>query len=261
MDNCKEIDGVAPDESVIEKIRKLLALADGNRNQNEHEREVAMQFAMDLLAKHNLSMAHVSETEFIADINVEEVRGDFKLDPWIRVVLSAACKLYYTDFYISVHRKHYRDYYGEVRARNERTAVFVGTAENIAVTIDVATWLIGSIRKESNRIYKDEFERRSFRLGAAHRVIERAFEMMELEKRSSAAAAGTGTSLMVLRNQLEKANQKHMAKLDLAMGRRTRTTWLDMAAYTDGEAYGDQVRLNQQSANIRGRLAQSSAKP
>ena len=39
-------------ESIIQKIRKLLALAEGNKN--EHEREVAMQFAMELLSKHNL---------------------------------------------------------------------------------------------------------------------------------------------------------------------------------------------------------------
>lgn len=37
------------DRSVVEKIKKLLSLAEGN--QNQHERELAMKFAMDLLAK------------------------------------------------------------------------------------------------------------------------------------------------------------------------------------------------------------------
>ena len=46
-------------EAVIEKIRKLLALAEGNAN--EHEREVAMRFAMDLLGKHNLSIAQMEK--------------------------------------------------------------------------------------------------------------------------------------------------------------------------------------------------------
>jgi hypothetical protein len=88
-------------EPVVDKIRKLLALADGNANCNEHERDVAMRFAMDLLAKHNLTVAQVQGASL--DIHIEEIEANFRLDPWIRYVLSAACKLYYTQYYISSH--------------------------------------------------------------------------------------------------------------------------------------------------------------
>ena len=37
------------DKLIVDKIRKLLALADSNRNSHEHERNVAMQAAMDFL--------------------------------------------------------------------------------------------------------------------------------------------------------------------------------------------------------------------
>src|ERR1700729_259940 len=87
----------APDTSVIDKIKKLLALADGN--QNEHEREVAMQFAMDLLAKHNLTLSEIHHTA--AKIEVEEVAGDFRMERWIHLILQATCELYYTDFFTS----------------------------------------------------------------------------------------------------------------------------------------------------------------
>src|SRR5271156_5179307 len=123
------------DKLIVEKIRKLLALADSSKNSHEHERSVAMQAAMDLLAKHNLSMAQIDKTTL--DIQPEEVKANFRLEPWIRAVISAACRLYYTDWYMN----SYRHWDGRV----DRQPVFVGTAENIAVTIDMAGWLINSI--------------------------------------------------------------------------------------------------------------------
>jgi Protein of unknown function (DUF2786) len=80
----------AIDKSIVEKIRKLLALADSSKNSHEHEREVAMQAALDLLGKHNLSLTQVNNS--LLEIRPEEVRANFKLDPWIRFVLSGVCK-------------------------------------------------------------------------------------------------------------------------------------------------------------------------
>ena len=235
---------MSTEESVVQKIKKLLALADGN--QNEHERAVAMQFALDLLAKHNLSMTEVQGLSLKLDIKTEEVEGNFKLDPWIRIVLLASCKLYYTEYFIRVK-------WDWLRERNERTPIFVGTAENIAVTIDVADWLIKSIRKESNWMYRDEYERRSFRIGAGDRIMERVIEMTEAEKRQGVGAKSCSNSLMVLRNQLERANQEHLAKLDLRHS-KGRARNLDVCAYVDGAVYGNEVRLGRQDASIRGRL-------
>jgi hypothetical protein len=215
-------------ESIVEKVKKLLALANGN--QNEHEREVAMQFAMDLLSKHNLTMTEV-ECD-ISKLSTIEVDGDFRLEPWVRLVLRAACTLYYTEIYISERIDYFR-------YRMVKVPVFIGTAENIAVTMDVATWLINSIRKESNSAYKDASDRRSFRLGAADRILERAFEIVEAERQK--ASKGNGSSLMIVRNQLEKANQAHLAKLNLRQSKPRSSYVTD--AYADGEAYGDQVGL------------------
>jgi len=51
------------DNSIIDKIQKLLARGDADRNDNEHERTIAMRQAHSLLAKHGLSMADISEAE------------------------------------------------------------------------------------------------------------------------------------------------------------------------------------------------------
>jgi hypothetical protein len=220
---------VSDKESIIQKIRKLLALADGN--QNEHEREVAMQFAMELLSKHNLSVAQVEGQAL--EINVCEVEGDFaRLERWMQYVLDAVCELYYTDYYISIRK----------------TAMFVGTAENVAVSIDVAEWLIQSIRKESNRLYKDSYQRRSFRTGAGWQILLRAIDLVIDEKRAKKCET-PGTSLIVVRDQLESANQTYLSRLHLRQTKR-RCVYIDQNSFDSGTSYGNGVTLGKQAKRL-----------
>ncbi len=214
--------------AIIEKIRKLLALAEGNAN--EHEREIAMGFAMDLLGKHNLSIAQL-ENEALGH-SVCVIEGCFRLERWIQHILDAACQLYYTDYYISVRK----------------TAMFVGTPENIAVTIDVADWLIESIRKESNRLYRDSCQRRSFRLGAAWKIMLRSIDLTR-EETTSANSNGTGTNLVVVRNQLERANEDYLSKLDLRQ-RKRRRVYIDQESFDRGSTYGAGVTLGKQAKRL-----------
>jgi len=90
--------------TISQKIRKLLALADGNKN--EHERDAAMKLAMELLSKHNLDLTSIADNS--SYIEVTESEAFLKLDPWIRAILHAVCKLYYTEFFM---RPIYRGYY------------------------------------------------------------------------------------------------------------------------------------------------------
>lgn len=223
--------------SVAKRIKKLLALADGNKN--EHERASAMKMAMDLLSKHNLDMAAVKNLSQQSEIT--EFKGFLKLDPWIRYILSATCKLYYTEMLM---RPEYR---GRFHDRREYHPTIVGTEENIAVTLEVASWLIHSIRCESNWLFAEAYERRSFRLGAAHRVYERACEMIkeeEGEKNSSSATTGS-TALTVLRNELEAANKRYLAGKQLSTF-KGKATYSDKTAYEVGSIFGNSVRLGKE---------------
>lgn len=219
---------MSENQSVIEKIRKLLALSEGNTN--EHEREVAMQFAMEMLEKHNLSIAEIGTATL--DRAVCSVESSIKLEKWIATILKAVCCLYFTDFY-----------------RTERnTPVFVGTAGNIAVSLDVAEWLVNSIRKESNRLYKDPYQRRSFRAGAAGKILMRAFELYFDERRSSSIKT-PGTTLAVVRGQLEEANEEFLSGLDLRLT-RTRTSYVDGESFDHGSSFADGIALTKQAKRL-----------
>ena len=220
--------------SISQRIRKLLALAEGN--QNEHERDSAMKLAMELLSRHNLDINIVVDAS--REIGITEVEMILKLDPWIRSVLHAACKLYYTRFYM---RSVYRGYFCD---RKENHPTFIGTEENINVTIEVAGWLLNSIRAEGNCLFKEPYERRSFRLGAAHKLYDRACKLVEEESRN--CAQSSSNSLMVLRNDLEKANERYMARLNCSTF-YGRGSYYDDDAYGQGETFGESVNLGKSS--------------
>lgn len=220
----------SPSNTIAQKIRKLLALADGNKNENE--RNSAMKLALELLSKHNLEMAHVADIS--EDVDVIEYQAFLKLDPWIRTIMHAACTLYYTRF---IMRSAYGGYYSD---RKEWHPTFVGTAENIDCTMEIASWLIDSIKQESNWLFRDASLRRSFRVGAADRILQRATELIAEEKQ--VCGNTPSNSLMVLRNQLESANQKHMDKKKLGTF-QSRGSYHDRTAYGLGQSYGNNVSL------------------
>ncbi|MBX9720566.1 MAG: DUF2786 domain-containing protein [Candidatus Obscuribacterales bacterium] len=226
------------ESTIANKIRKLLTLADGN--QNEHERDAAMKLAMELLSKHNLDLDTIGDES--RDIDVHEIEVFLKLEPWIRAVLHAACKLYYTRYFM---RPVYRGYYGD---RKEWHPTFVGTRENITVTLDVASWLLNSIRNESNWLFSEPYERRSFRLGAAHKLYQRACILIEEESANSAHSSKN--SLMLVRNNLEKANADHVAKMGLKQF-NSRGSYYDGNAYGMGESFGNSVNLGRSATKLK----------
>ena len=60
---------------------------------------------------------------------------------------------------------------------------------------------------------------------------------------------------MVVRNKFEQANQEHMNKKNLGTF-KPRAVYLDLDAFADGEAFGNQVGLDHQLNGGRKRLHQ-----
>jgi hypothetical protein len=228
---------------VVDKIKKLLALAEGN--QNHHERQNAMQFAAALLAKHNLTIAELGSREFASTVTSVEVF--INLERWVENVLGAACMLFYTDYYTGKRQNS--------RGTWQKIPIFVGTRDNIEVTLEMATWLLNSIRTESNKAYKSASERRSFRLGAAHTLSMRAFDLVWDERTQECEHAST--SLTLVRENLEQANERFMSKLHLNPGRLLRRCYVDREAFDDGETYGGTVPLTRERVKSQPKLLTS----
>lgn len=211
--------------AIAQKIRKLLALA--NNNPNEHERHEAMAMALELLAKHNLDMAKVEQLE---DDMPDMAWVPLKYQHWIRVVFQATCKLYYTMLLLYKEDGEYKP-------------LIIGTKDNITVTMDIACWLVACIEKEAE-FFIGETVQRSFCLGAARRIEARVGEMLEAERLKKQPS--TGTSLMVLRNQLEKSNQDFLEKNFIPHEQVDERPKVERTAYMLGQAYGESLNLGRQ---------------
>ncbi|MBS1952589.1 MAG: DUF2786 domain-containing protein [Cyanobacteria bacterium SZAS-4] len=219
------------ESSVANRIRKLIALATGNAN--EHERLVAMEAAQKLLDEHNLSMFDIEgEVHRASDVDHKALR-EIKLQPWVRIIMHCVCKLYNTTFFM---RKHAGESYHPV---------VIGTPENIEVTLDIATWLITSITKESKITFKMQKERNSFKLGAAQRLFERVEEL--LTKPAETTSGAKSTQLSVVRNALQVANQEYLQQLlPNARTNRTRPLYSSNAGYSAGREFGNSMSLDKQ---------------
>lgn len=68
-------------EKVIDKVKKLLAIADRAANPCDHEAELALLKAQELLAKNGLSMSDISDKPTAKDV-IERLTTDFSKTMW-----------------------------------------------------------------------------------------------------------------------------------------------------------------------------------
>ena len=133
-------------QELIDKIRKILARADENRNDNEHEREIAMRQAQALLARHNLTLADCTGSEK-NDALGERMREYYdrpERRKYVDSLFSAVCKLNNVSMLIDSHN-----------SRNGRL-ILIGRESAIQTTRYMGEYLLQSIKAESRRAYRHE---------------------------------------------------------------------------------------------------------
>lgn len=162
---------------VIERIRKLLALA-GN-NPSEAEREAALSKAHALLLEHNLQMHDVAEKVETMDAYDMIVKHP---STWSRVVSKAIAELYFCKF---VYTKTGRSY----------TAHFVGMRVDAEVAKMVANNVITSVAYQAQIVARQTGGSvASFKNGAAAAIYWRC---EKLRREAEQANAVPGTALVV----------------------------------------------------------------
>lgn len=183
------------EHAITEKIRKLLALAGNNPNENERNR--AMEMAEKLMAEHNLEMSKI----FLGDADKSAIGNfitDISGDSWERFIGRAVAELYFCKLYLNV----------QYNPRKETFCALVGTEINRQIAYEMALWLIATIKKEAKDTFFGKSDQEDFCFGAAQIVEKRAKEIIENKKREGMAAP-TGdqkNALMVLRKDTAKAN-------------------------------------------------------
>lgn len=222
-------------ERIIGKMKKLLAMAEGNAN--EHEAMVAAKQLHSMLAKHNVSMDELSSEDNPIDEEGTETRNR----PWKRIVATKVAELYFCKMY-SLSKRNGKAKY-----------MFVGTEANRSFAIYIFQMIIKAIEKDGHRQCFEHTGKRtgafytSFLAGAQDRIRERCNDLID------SAKAGTlqdedGTTLPALLSTYKQTEEMLNSWMEKNLGQmkttssKTRAT--NAAGYGKGQEAGNRVQLS-----------------
>jgi hypothetical protein len=159
------------DDKVLDRIKKLLALAEANPN--EHEASIAMERAQRLLAKYNLSIADLPKDQLDKSdpyVRMDERYGAMKGPVAGRSIAAAIAKLYFCKmFYVNIPNR------GDIIS-------FVGRTTNAEVAKMVSRTVIESLKLEARKgKHLPGFET-NFMIAAANRICRRVHDLIEEAK-------------------------------------------------------------------------------
>lgn len=228
-----------PDDAVIERIQKILAL--GRRGGTEAEASSAMAKAQQMLADYNLDIATVERGGRAGDARREQAAALGGMYHYQRELWRAVAELNFCAYFTSgsfVRRR----VAGVVRSAWVAKHAFVGRVVNTRATLHMGEYLEGEIE----RLCREALEPRvvvagavsaqkqiqsayysswacGFREGAADRVVEKLAERRkqqiradELRARRAAKMAGQSTSRALTLGTL--AQQEEAANYDFQWG-------------------------------------------
>jgi hypothetical protein len=232
-------------DKIYSKLQKLLARADEDRNDNEHERAVAMRQAEKLMAQHNLSMGDLKEAEYTAEMgDLSETVFDLDKAVWTRTLASGVAKLYSCKVLQST------------RARELRV---IGRYTNVCVMMEMYHYLVRSIRRQAEQEY-DGWSNRiswntSFGNGASAGVWQQVQEILAARERAEFEGLSKSDALVVLDQQMVQMKEAEalLRKLYPRLQKAEGSVSTNSNGFYQGKDFGSRVSLQGQVGASGGR--------
>lgn len=187
-------------DKIKQKIEKVLALA--ARGGTEAEANTAMALALDMLAKHNLTMSDVVKGSIEdEDVIESETKGNMR-ESWQGFIWSAIANLYFCNAY--------EKYNNNVIGSSKRSVSYlvVGRKTNVDTVKSVSVYLVSLAKELAKEASTDNAFRRAFKLGFMQRIrtrchdeYQRAVSKVSLDADSPTNKALTISDLYSKRNE------------------------------------------------------------
>lgn len=236
---------------LIDKLRKLLALADPTRGATEAEAASAMAKVQSLLAEHNLSLSDLETGPSGPRIKEDkELRTDSR--PWRRALAISVARLYFCDHFYSFHKEFTaKRSCGYIRYDVHH---FIGEEHNVLVAKIMFLYLIGAISAlATSGSMKLEPKARtpyvtSFQHSCSARLCVRIMKLIE-DARKGQVKDEAGRNLPVLASLYDTAAAANKAFLDrtspgLEEKDNKRTKVNSALGVLEGHAAGNTISLN-----------------
>jgi hypothetical protein len=240
-------------EKMLDRVRKLMALA-GN-NPNEAEAQAAANKAAALLAEYNLTLADVEAKE--GDEFVIEQDLMTSSYPWRRQIANAVAHLYFCRYFYQPVKKGKSKY--DIHC-------FAGAPHNVQVAKMMFDYLHRAVDRLANegsrRLPKKQQSpyRVSFRATCTNRIAQRIYERIQEAKAGHMKSETTGSNLPALASlydtlgaqverqlndkiRLKKPTDKDNKRAQKQFEKNARR---DILGAIEGEEAGNNVSLNQQ---------------
>jgi hypothetical protein len=213
---------------ITDKIKKLLALADSC---NEHEAALAAAHVQRLLAAHNLAMADITSSEKPDKADRVETDVARNLPKWVRLLSAGVSSAFDCQ---AIHHP----------ATGKMT--FIGVGADVQVCAYTFTYLDRTVRKLCSGYLKRyavatiagrqrELMRHSYYLGAVSTITRQ----LQDQKRQTPVTPG---ALVPVKEGLIRTALNEMGAVRTI---RSRRSYINATAYTQGQADGRQVRIHQ----------------
>jgi len=212
---------------IIEKIRKLLALANSS---NEHEAALAASHAQRLLSEHNLAMADIESEQKPQSADKVEATVSKTLPKWVRHLSSGVCTAFDCQ---AIHHP------------NLGKMTFIGVGADVQIAAYTFAYLDKTVRKLCASYIKHhvndsvpnrqrELMRQSYYLGAVSTINSRLRE----QKIQTPITPG---ALVPIKEGLIK---KAMSDMGPTRTVKSRRSFINSHAYTKGQQDGQQVGIH-----------------
>ena len=226
-------------DKVIDKVRKLLARADESRNDNEHERAIAMRQAHALLAKHGLALADVeTRDEAAAELGAlgKSTVTTKTRAVWERGVYSAIARLH--------------GCYVVQRAwKGEQPRVYIiGRRLRVGVVRELSAYVVVSIQRESTAWGRDAT---AFGVGAWTGVSKQVDIILAQQARGEIGEerVSQSTALVLVNQHKQALVEAHETAKGIFPSLRDGVGYSHKGsgdAMSAGRRYGEKVGLNNQ---------------
>lgn len=218
----------AGNDSIIERIKKVLALA--KRGGTPAEAETAMAKCQELLAAHNLSMSEIEEHGVEDAVTKEtfEVTGT-KRQNWKWWILAGCARLCFC----------------EALFLNGTTKVsFIGKPVDIIVAKNLALYVMETCTKLAVSRFEYREERSAFRVGFASRIQQRC-EMLVQQRTVREESTGRDLIVHPLYDKAAQENAKFIEEnfTSIEEPRDPKINVLSTEAFLDGAFEADKIEL------------------
>lgn len=224
------------DSRIIQKLKKLLAMA--NDKSSENEVMTAARQLHVMLAKHNMSMDQL-DTGDDAQEQIDKSFESHKCRPWKRVVAFKIAQLYFCEMYYVKMGNGKSNYF------------FVGTEANRTFAMAIFNMVVKTNERESRvecrKVHGKEVAEfvNSFWTGAMHRIYDRCDQLIKAAKEGSLQdEEGTTLPAMVSTYDLQAERTKQYLSTMKLKTKVSRTRATDANGLNAGKAAGDKVQLS-----------------